>query len=180
MRKLITLPFILTLISLKTVAQDSLIQYQEKARKPFIVNKKAYRFNERELIFKNPEALKLLNRVNKKTIASQILGSAGGGLIGYATASYLFGNKPGLEFKTNDYMQVHLDNSKLKRYNRFRGVLLGTGIALFVTAIPIVSSTNKMTKNAVDFENSTRSESKQQKTLKFQSSEDGIGLAFNF
>lgn len=77
-------------------------------------------------------------------------------------------------------MQVHLDNSKLKRYNRFRGVLLGSGIALFITAIPIVSSTNKMTKNAVDLENSTRSETKQHKTLKFQSTEDGIGLAFNF
>lgn len=150
-------------------AQEDTIYFDKKSNKPFIVNNHAYFFKERNEIFKNEEALKLLNSAHSKIIGSQLLAGAGGGFLGFTLSDLLLA-------KRGNFTEEQWSNKK-----KIRTVFLASGVALIGIAIPVSKSAVRKVEEAVNLENNTiRTNVNQKKLLRFYVEMNGVGLAYQF
>ena len=159
---------ILIWIANLSYGQDSTIHLEEKSNKPFLVNNRAYSFKERKLIFKNTEAIRLLNSAHSKFIGSQILAGLGGGFLGFTLSDVLLSKK-------DNFTEEQWYNKK-----KIRTIFIGGGIALVGVAIPVSKSGLKKVRKAVEIENGTLHTESNNTSLKFNVNSNGIGLTMNF
>lgn len=162
------LPFVFVIITCNIQAQDKTIHFEKRSNRPFVVDNKTYSFKERNQIFKNEEALKLLSSSHSKFIGSQILSGIGGGFLGFTVADLLLAKK-------EKFTEEQWKNKK-----KARTILLGSSVALIAVAIPIAKSGLRKTIEAVDLENQTNSSLANRMSLKIQGNTNGLSLVMNF
>ncbi|GGF26723.1 hypothetical protein [Echinicola rosea] len=104
----------------------------------------------------NPEAFDLIKKARANTTIASIFGFAGGALIGWPIGTAIGGEEP-------------------------NWALAGIGAGLIAVAIPISSSANKKTNQAIEIYNSNLYSSGYFKPeFKFLTNKNGIGLAMSF
>lgn len=106
----------------------------------------------------NPEALALIKKAKSSNNFSLFLGGAGGALVGWPLGTALAGGDA-------------------------NWLLAGIGAGLLVIAIPVSSSANKKSKQAIDLYNSSLSSSifrEKKPELSITSSGNSIGFVLNF